>query len=54
MPADFLTKWVPRAKLEASVARATNSRNAVAGWEGPEMPKPTGNIVKGWVLLLCD
>ena len=46
MPADFLTKWVPRAKLEASIARATNSRNAVAGWEGPEMPKPTGKKKK--------
>ena len=47
MPADFLTKWVSRAKLEASIARATNSRNAVAGWEGPEMPKPTGKKKKG-------
>ena len=46
MPADFLTKWVSRAKLEASIARATNSRNAVAGWEGPEMPKPTGKKKK--------
>jgi len=46
MPADFLTKWVPRAKLEASVARATNSRNAVAGWVSPEMPKPKGKKKK--------
>ena len=26
MPADFLTKWIPGAKLERSVAYATNSR----------------------------
>ena len=30
MPADFLTKWLPAKKLEASLERATNSRNAVA------------------------
>ena len=29
MPADFLTKWLAKKKLEASVARATNSKNAV-------------------------
>ena len=29
MPADFLTKWVPSAKLEASLRYATNSRHAV-------------------------
>ena len=28
MPADFLTKWIPRAKFEHSVAYATNSTNA--------------------------
>ena len=26
MPADFLTKWIPREKLERSIAYATNSR----------------------------
>ena len=26
MPADFLTKWLPQAKLRDSVAYATNSR----------------------------
>ena len=26
MPADFLTKWIPQAKLDKSVAYATNSR----------------------------
>jgi hypothetical protein len=26
MPADFLTKWIPRAKLEASLRYATNRR----------------------------
>ena len=30
MSADFLTKWLPAKKLEASLERATNSRNAVA------------------------
>ena len=30
MPADFLTKWVPAAKLRDSVAYATNVRNRVA------------------------
>lgn len=30
MPADFLTKWLPAKKMEASLERATNSRNAVA------------------------
>ena len=29
MPADFLTKWIPSAKLEASLRYATNSRHAV-------------------------
>ena len=29
MPADYLTKWVGRAKVNQSVAYATNSRNAV-------------------------
>ena len=29
MPADFLTKWLPQAKLRDSVAYATNSRNRV-------------------------
>ena len=29
MPADFLTKWLPKRKLEASIARASNSRNAL-------------------------
>ena len=29
MPADFLTKWLPKKKLEASLARATNAVNAV-------------------------
>ena len=29
MPADFLTKWLPAAKLRDSVAYATNSRNRV-------------------------
>ena len=28
MPADFLTKWIPRAKFEQSVVYATNSDNA--------------------------
>ena len=28
-PADFLTKWLDRLKLEASIEYATNSRNAV-------------------------
>ena len=28
MPADFLTKWIPAAKLDKSVAYATNSRVA--------------------------
>ena len=27
-PADFLTKWIPTAKLEKSLAYATNGRNA--------------------------
>ena len=30
MPADFLTKWLPSAKLAKSIAYATNRRNAVA------------------------
>ena len=30
MPADFLTKWVPSAKLEASIRYATNSRAAIS------------------------
>ena len=29
MPADFLTKWIPRPKLLRSLAYATNSRHAV-------------------------
>jgi hypothetical protein len=29
-PADFLTKWVQRGKLEMSLAYATNSRNRVS------------------------
>ena len=29
MPADFLTKWLPKKKLLASLARATNATNAV-------------------------
>jgi len=29
MPADFLTKWLPRKKLEASLARASNFVNAL-------------------------
>ena len=31
MPADFLTKWLPQAKLRDSVAYATNSRRRVKG-----------------------
>ena len=29
MPADFLTKWLSKKKLEASLRRATNAANAV-------------------------
>ena len=29
MPADFLTKWIPRPKLLRSLGYATNSRHAV-------------------------
>ena len=29
MPADYLTKWIGKAKVNKSIAYATNSRNAV-------------------------
>ena len=29
MPADFLTKWLTKRKLEASIARASNARTAL-------------------------
>ena len=29
MPADFLTKWLAKKKVAESLARATNSKNAV-------------------------
>ena len=32
MPADFLTKWIPRAKLEQSLRYACNSHGALTGF----------------------
>ena len=38
MPADFLTKWIPRAKFENSVTYATNSTNLSPGSSSDQSP----------------
>ena len=44
MPADFLTKWIPLAKLEKSIVYATNSRASGATARRADDPNGSGGV----------